>query len=414
MILRPATLGVLAALLLTSTSGEGRTPSGEAPLVRSTLTLPQALRLLSRSPWLEVQRAEEGLARAEVQGARVYPNPTLSYSGAFHAHGADTFDSTQHVVMLEQPVYLSGQRGSRRRAAEASVRRAQAQTELTLHELSVLLRRRFVDALAAQERTKILRDGATDLERVTDIVRGRFEAGDRSRYDVIRLQTELTLMKTNVTESEGDEVAASFQVAALLGRPGWSPVVRGELTASAPTASRVQHPAERTAQLSLDARAGAMDAARRERAIVPSVAAGIQSTTRDYGSAVVVGLAVPLPVFDRAQGTIAAASAEHRIAAANLRAVRTALAAERARAQNVLQRRVAALRTFERNVLPSLNEIREMAEGSYRDGQSGVLELLDALTMLRELRLEHLERQVAVKHAEIDVLEATGTATDLR
>ncbi|MBX3129829.1 MAG: TolC family protein [Polyangiaceae bacterium] len=408
---------LLVGVALTVSVG-GWAANAEAPAPRGQLSLQQALRLLERSPWLEVDRASEGLARAEVRGASAYPNPTLSYSGALHAHGRDTFDGSVHQLMVEQPVLLGGQRGARLRAADASVRASRARTEQSRHELAVELRRRFIEALAAEERTRILRRGAADLERVTEVVRGRFEAGDRSEYDVIRIETALLTMNTNVAESDAEALAAAFDVAVLLGRADSAPRVIGDLLPLAPAQlggpAGAEHPAERMAALSVDARRGALEAARRERSLVPSIAAGVQSTTRDYGSALVVGVALPLPLFDRAQGPIAQASAEHHLASAEQRAVRATLTTQRARARHVLTKRREALLVFEREALPRAARIRELAEESYRDGQTSVLELMDALDTVRELRLEHLERRVAVKHAEIDVMAVAGTALAAR
>jgi cobalt-zinc-cadmium efflux system outer membrane protein len=49
-----------------------------------------------------------------------------------------------------------------------------------------------------------------------------------------------------------------------------------------------------------------------------------------------------------------------------------------------------------------------MAEESYRQGKSGVVDLLDAFRSLKDLRQQYVEGIVAAEHAEVDLLYAAG------
>jgi cobalt-zinc-cadmium efflux system outer membrane protein len=92
----------------------------------------------------------------------------------------------------------------------------------------------------------------------------------------------------------------------------------------------------------------------------------------------VAGLSVPLPLFDRNQGNIAAARANVRAAEARREG---ALATATVRVRNALttvgaaQARVEAL---ERAAIPEAAEALRLTQLSYRAGKASLLELLDA------------------------------------
>jgi len=49
-----------------------------------------------------------------------------------------------------------------------------------------------------------------------------------------------------------------------------------------------------------------------------------------------------------------------------------------------------------------------MAEKSYRDGNAGILELLDSFQSVKEIRLTHLDQREAVKLAEAELIVIAG------
>lgn len=144
---------------------------------------------------------------------------------------------------------------------------------------------------------------------------------------------------------------------------------------------------------------------------MPSVAAGVMFTRNEQSTIALVGVGLPLPLFDRNQGAVARASAEMQAEARALEAELAEARAELSRAHAVLEGRKGALARLEHDVVERLPTVRRMAEDAYREGRGGILELLDAFRSLKDMRVLHLKQQETVKLAEASVFFAAGLDT---
>src|SRR5262245_39895573 len=155
------------------------------------VTLDRALSLLrERSPQSLAERARAQVVAAERVEASVHPNPTLSYGGVALAHGVNTGAAYQHQFVLEQPLLLFGQRKARQAAAELKLGPERARFNADLSARGLEVRRAFTELVASQKRVELLAAELSELEQVEKIVRGRQAAGDRSLYDLTRLEVE--------------------------------------------------------------------------------------------------------------------------------------------------------------------------------------------------------------------------------
>ncbi|MCE9575597.1 MAG: TolC family protein, partial [Deltaproteobacteria bacterium] len=156
-----------------------------------------------------------------------------------------------------------------------------------------------------------------------------------------------------------------------------------------------------------EAAAGAELARARADAVpTPSLALGAFATREPSGVAVTLGISVPLPMFDRNQGAVARAQAQAHQAALERRAAATELGLALDRADRVLAARRDDLRAFEASAIARVEKVRTMAEDAYRDGQGGIVELLDAHDAILEVQLRDVDLIEAALAAEVDVREA--------
>jgi len=389
-----------------------------------TVTLEQVLQLLrEKSPRSAAERALVEVARAGVVAAGVLPNPSFDYGWNHLVSGTNTGSATVNHLAADQPLLLFGQRRQRRRSAELGVRLAESRFAESYAERAREARERFTSLLARQEKQQLLEESSEDLRRVARVVEKRAEAGDRSRYDALRIEVEAREVQTALADARADVEDASGRLAALLGFPEWRPRAVGELRPAAPgdpnyidTAdieglwSRAQQlrPALVAAKRSEAAARADLDLARRESLPVPVLSAGAALGQDAGNTTAVAGLSFPLPLFDRGQGPIARARAQQHAAELELQALREESHAELQRSVAVLERRREAMAELEKQVMERLPEMRRMAEDAYREGQGGILELLDALRSLTSVRQIHLDDLEAVKLAEIDSLFLAG------
>ncbi|QDE86806.1 transporter [Myxococcus xanthus] len=384
------------------------------------ITLAQALSLLDeRSPWAAAERSRIDVVAADRVEAGILPNPSFSYGTQLLAAGVNTGSSVVHELSLEQPLLIFGQRGVRRELAERNVSAEQARVNASLAERALAVREAFAALLTNQEELRVLEETAVDLGRVEKVVKGRAAAGDSSRYDVERIEVESRALEVEVLNARASVDDASGRLAALLGIEGWHPRAQGSLrtTESLPDLPLLWESAQQRRPSLVAARArqavarGGLDVARRDRLPVPAVAAGVMLTRNEKSTIAMVGVGLPLPLFDRNQGSIARASAEMQAEARALEAELAEARAELSRAHAVLEGRKGALARLEHDVVERLPTVRRMAEDAYREGRGNILELLDAFRSLKDMRVLHLKQQETVKVAEASVLFAAGLDT---
>lgn len=395
----------------------GEAVAGQAVPLPARVTLEQVLQILEEhSPRTAAERATIDVAAADRITADTLPNPSLSYGGSRLVSGGSTGAITQHQFVIDQPLYLFGQRDTRRALANAnvSVERARVATSLAGRRLEV--RQAFASLIARQEELRILQDSETELQRIAHVVQGRAAAGDASQYDVLRIDTENRSLQVEVMNATTDVEDASGHLASLLGLPEWLPEAVGALTpGQVPTDFEVlwdraqqSRPALAEIRQRQNAAQGALALARHDRMPVPSISAGALTTRDVTGTSAFFGLSAPLALFDRNQGPIARAAAE-------IEAERLAAAAEVAEARAEIERtrkaflsRRHTLETLEGDVMQRVPDLRRMSEEAYREGKGGILELLDASRSLKEIRLLHLRQLEITKLAEEDLISAAG------
>lgn len=388
------------------------------------VTIDQLLEILrEKSPRLAAERASIDIATAEIIGARVLPNPAISYGRYDNLAGntAAQFNGNQlQQSTVDVPLLIAGQREVRSEAAERGVSAVKAKVQARYAELARHTWQFFVKLLGWQERVRVLEDARSHLDRLKDIISGRAAAGTASQYEVLRITVEAAALGTRLADARTEVTNSAGEISALLGLPGWRPKAVGtfsslgvkvDLGALWDKAEQLNPALEAVRRDELAAEA-AVKRAKRERWPVPVVSLGPAWTNSPDGSTLFTGLSVEIPLFDRKQGPIARAQAEKRVAALSLQSLTAETRAELERAVGILIQKKENLARFEEEAMSRLPTLQEMAESAYRLGKGSLLELLDATRSRTELKLNHLDLIEAVIKAEIDTLAAAGLLLD--
>jgi cobalt-zinc-cadmium efflux system outer membrane protein len=388
-----------------------------APLP-ATVTIDDVLRLMNdRSPRMAADRASIDVAAADRITARTYPNPDISYGAVHLVSGLSTGAVTQHQIVFDQPLLLFKQRAARLGAADLNVTAEQGRVAETIAGRRLEVRQAFATLLSRQQQLAVIQDSLADLQRVEDVVRGRAMAGERSDYDVARIETETERVRVETMNAEADVDDAAGQLATLLGFPGWSPRAMGSLEPSANVPTDVEllwataqqrRPSLVAIRQQQAAARGGLFLAQRERLPVPAFSAGSQLTHDVTGTSAYFGLSMPLPFFDRGQGAIAKATAEIRAQDLALEAGLAEARADIERATTVLAKRRAALNELETRVVQRVPTLRRMSEDAYREGGADILELLDAMRSVKDIQISHVQQLESAKLAEETVVSVAG------
>src|SRR5690606_19459517 len=164
------------------------------------------------------------------------------------------------------------------------------------------------------------------------------------------------------------------------------------------------------AQLEREAAARRLTTERRRAAPDVTVSVGVRRFEEDDATAMVAGVSVPLPLFDRNRGNIAAARAEASAADARLNAARLeAEAAVRTSAARsaAAESRLGAARQGE----TTAQEAYRLARLGYEAGRLPLAELVAARRALAEAREQTIAAAVERISAQAAMARLSGVAT---
>ena len=395
----------------------------EAIEVKDSVTLAEVFDILKRrSPRYKVVQYEVDSAKSESQAARVLPNPVLNLAILYLNQGFNQNGVATYYANVTLPLLIAGQRRMRVKTADVGIRSAEANVRSNFHDLAHEARARFVELQAAQERVEILDEAIVDLGRVQNVIVERKRSGVETEYDSVRIAIETSSWKARRAEEEAQAQDIAGRLGILLGVPSWYPRAEGDLKELGihgdpdqmwPEIERTQPGIEAARREEAYAVKG-IDLAKRERWPVPSITVGTVAIQNYYSVSTTVGLTVPIPVFDWGQGLLARANARSAQSRLQKDTVIAETQAELKRAMRLLEHRRKAVATFEQEVFSKIPTLQQMAEDSFRSGQTQLIELLDATRARFEVKLTHIDMLEAVIQAEIDVLSVTGRIEEIR
>ncbi len=359
--------------------------------------------------------AEEARARGLAQQARARLNPVLSiYAENFAGdRERNASDQRQTTFQVDLPIEVGGKRSARIAAGAAEIAAARERgidgrlayaTELARIHVGVEIAERRI-ALAEDE----VEEATTDLK----VARALVDAGKEARLRQVQAESELDTLRAELETARAQRTAALARLSALAGAEvpftGLSESLLDRLTAK-PAAGPVDPLQATTVRVAEAARGAAAKAVTaQQRLAIPNITAqfGVRQLRVASGPAVVAGIAVPLPFFDRNRGNIAAARADYQ--AAGARAAEARLEAEAgsrtslALVEAMDRRAVAADRAK-----ATAEEGYRLARIAYEAGKSPMIELLAARHTLGAARGVILDAAAARIDARANLARLQG------
>jgi len=418
-------LPTLIALFVAGTArGEARLDLGATGDGSPLLQL-----LWERSSKLEGARAQARAAVAEVERARLFPNPGLDLSWNTIPLG-ETNPPGLPEPLLNVPNYAAalsmlvelGKRGPRLTAAEERAAAALEDVRDALDQDYFDLLAHAGEIAAAQLRIASLQDLAKDAARLTELQQARTRAGDASGLDADRASLEEEKLVGSLGQERArlqGELRACSELAGVpcLPFPG-VPEAEAFLGRDAAAGGAANSPEDRPDLRSLEHQRAAAAAALQlaHRRAIPDVTfrAGYTydqfSVSGNQTQSVLLGASLPIPVFDHGQADAAAASAA---AAAAERS--RALLLDRARAQlealKEEERAAGARRDRVRGTaLPLARRLVAQLEAATGRGGAGLQDLLLARRSLGELTQQQADLDLEVFQLRLQRARVLGAA----
>ena len=351
----------------------------------------------ANSPTLTSASASIAAAQGIAVQEGLYPNPRLDiFSPQLNG------DQSQYAGQLTQEFVTKGKLKLQRQAALRDVSKAHLAYLRARFDLVTEVRRRFYTVLAGQRRVEVLTGLVGILRKSRDIADASDKQGLGTRTDVLLLEIELQNAEVNLQNSETQLNGERRQLAAAIGQPELLiGEVQGDLTAVLPgifsTESSVASVMQHTNVLSA-AQEIERSQIRLKRACVepyPNVtlsAGGMYQASEPHKMGM-FQISMPIPVWNRNQGNIAAAHAEVGRAMAGFSVTQNDLTKDLAAALARYRSAQQLVDRYERKILPAAEEARKVFEAGYDQGVFDFLRVLQAQRTLVETNLGYVKAQ---------------------
>ena len=409
---------VMMTVMVMGTSGTLMPSFAQAKEQMPTFDLDRIIDLaLERNPTIAGAQSviEQNEGRRTEAGA--YPNPTI---GAQTANAALRDPSTgtrlnEYGVTLYQTVEWPGMRAARQDAAAAGLAGATVGLEEAKLNLIAEVKGVFYDLLLAGRTVELLQQNLEIVQEVARIVRARVRSGEGPQFEAVKADVEVLKAKQEITKAKNavrvKQVGLDTLTAGALG-PRFS--LQGDFR-SLPArlspeniASRdlTHHPILKRQEKLVEQAEFTVDKERQGR--VPNVTL-FGGYAREVGrEAVVAGVSLPTPLWYRQQGHIATALGTQRKEEAELIRIRNDLTRainQHAREAETAQEQILV---YEEGLLKEAQEALRIAQLSFQQGASSLLDVLDAQRVQRQIVVDYNQARFELSLALTRLERAVG------
>jgi outer membrane protein, heavy metal efflux system len=363
---------------------------------------------LTRNPAVSSAESFIEQQRGQQTAAGAYPNPTVTGNigyGEIRDTGRadirpflDRQSLTEGNVNIGQPFEWPSMRAARQQVAKAGVATAQAGLSEARLDLTAQVKVAFYDLLLAQQDAALARQNLDIVEGVTRIVKARVKSGEAPQFESIKAEVEVLKARQQLTRADNTVRVNRVIVDTLtVGALGPSFMVQGdfagmskELRIERLTARMMdEHPTIQRLLQSVEQSDWKIEFERQAR--LPSITVN-GSYWREIGrEAFQGGVSVPLPLWYRREGEIASSLGAKRREEAELLRARNELA--RGIHQHYQDARTTAdlIEVFDKGLLKQAQEALRLAQFSFQQGASSLLEVFDAQRVQRQIQMDYAQ-----------------------
>ena len=391
------------------------------------LTLQQAESVFLQNN-MSVLAAQYGVdaSQALIKQARLWDNPILLtdqnlYDGRFMSHSKSdvTGTSGQIYIQVQQLLRIGGKISKQTALASTNAHIAQLQLQALLHDLRYSLRTDLYQTAQLDASLRLYNDELVQVNKLLKGMQAQLQAGNISQKEYLRIQAlQLSLMQdiAGYQRNLSDVQAELHTLLPTLATAYIRPVIQAPKVAQAIpsidsllTTARQNNPEYLLEQTNLTYQEQNL---RYQRALrLPDLTAGIEYDKASSYVPNYVGLtlALPLPVFNRNQGNIAAAGFAIKQQQATVGAAEQKLTAN---VQNAIEQWHINQQLWagtDTSFSPKYNTLLHNAINAYQQKQLGLLEFIDVFEAYKTTQIQLLQQQYNTQKAAEDLNRVTGT-----
>ena len=399
MLARVFIVIVVITVCVAGTSGVPALSFAQTKEQASTFTLDRIIDLaLERNPMIAGARSVIEQNEGMRTQAGAYPNPTIggqTGSGTLRDPSVGP-RVTEYGMTLHQTVEWPGMRAARQDAAEAGLASATVGLDEAKLNLTAEVKQSFYELLLAERTVDLLQQNLEIVQEVARIVRARVRSGEGPQFEAVKADVEVLKAKQEMTKAKNAVRVKLVGLNTLTsGALGARYQVQGDFRSLRDRLDPEQMASRDLSQHPIIKRQGKLveqaesTVSKERQARVPNVTlfGGYARETGREG--MVGGVSLPTPLWYRQQGHIATALGTQRKEEAELLRSRNDLT--RAINQHAREAETAQdqILVYEEGLLKQAQEALRIAQLSFRQGASSLLDVLDAQRVQRQVTVDY-------------------------
>ena len=168
---------------------------------------------------LNALRARAGALQERPVQADALPNPMLTYGAMDTVGGGSWPDTGEKRLMVQQAFPGSGKRALRRGIAVQEAAETQFEVAALARDLRMRVKETYFDLRATRRVLTLTREEQQLLRRLITVAETQYATGERPQVDVLKAQSELTLLKQKLLDLLAQEATLQARLNALLNQP---------------------------------------------------------------------------------------------------------------------------------------------------------------------------------------------------
>lgn len=378
------------------------------------LTLDAAIALALRlNPTLRAAGQEVAAQQGALTQAGARPNPELEL-----LREGTRGDSRTTTALLTIPVELGGKRAARIDAARQEGQLAALALNAEQARVRADVIAAFHDVVSALARERMAQELVHLAGRALDAAGKRVDAGTLSPVEQTRARVAQGSARIEALQAARALEAARIQLAALWAGDARGLVVVEPDTVTLPVLPPLDRllaqldaaPGMRQAKVNIEHRQALARLEQARRTPDVSVIVGAQREGPDARNRTVLGLSVPLPLFNRNDGAVLDALRRVDKAQDEQDAQAARLRAELGQAHARLATALAECALIATDILPGAQDAQRAASRGFELGKFGLIDVLDAQRVLAQSTYQYLNAVAESHRAQADIARLLGQA----
>lgn len=378
----------------------------------TSLSLETAIQLaLDANPAIAVATREQAAVEGVQVQAAVRPNPSIS------TFIQDTRSATRETtIQLNQPFELGNKRAARIEAADVRYDAAGASIETQKAEIRAAVIAAFYEVLVAQERKTLALSSLELAQRARDAAAKRVLAGKISPVEETKSKVAESAVRIELNQAQSLLNTARHRLSALWGNPspsfteatGQVDALPSMLKLDSLSAMLESSPAIKRAKLEVEQRDALARIEKTKRIPDLTVSMGARRNEELGLNQAILGVSIPIPVFDRNQGNLQEALSRTDKAKDELLALQVQQSTLLASAHErflAAQQEVGMIKT---DILPGAQSAYDAAVKGFEFGKFGFLDVLDAQRTFFFARSQYLNALLRGHQAIAEIERLVG------